>query len=69
MKEEVYMVLKLLTHLIRESPYGTKERVLVEGARGFVPVYATWEEAYNASEDGRFEIIRLTTQKTRATVG
>lgn len=47
--------------MISEDLFGNKVKVTVEGCKGFAPIFATWDEAYKASQDGKFEIMKLTT--------
>ena len=52
-----YAVMKLLDSISLCAPSGAEiETAQIKGLHGFIPVYATLEQAEEASEDGKYKI-------------
>lgn len=63
MEEKIkYVVMKLNQNIILTDGFGTETVHKVNGKdfAGYIPVFHTYEEAVNNSEDGKFEIIPIT---------
>ena len=56
--------MKLITELEMNAPSGGQiHSGPIRGLAGFIPVYATIDEALEASEDGKYKIMKLGEQK------
>lgn len=58
--EVLYAVLKLSQNITYTEPFTGEERTeKIQGIAGFIPCYATYEEAEEAACDGRFKIFPI----------
>ena len=58
----LYAVLKLSQNIIYTDPFTKEERrEKIQGIAGFIPCYATYEEAEEAACDGKFRILTIKT--------
>lgn len=56
----LYAVLKLSQNIIYTDPFTKEERKeKVQGIAGFIPCYATYEEAEKDACDGKFKILAI----------
>ena len=56
----LYAVLKLSQDIIYTDPFtGEEHKEKIQGITGFIPCYATYEEAEEASCDGKFQIFPI----------
>jgi hypothetical protein len=56
----LYAVLKLSQDITYTDPFTREERKdKIQGIAGFIPCYATYEEAEEASCDGKFQIMPI----------
>ncbi|MDY0388864.1 MAG: hypothetical protein RBT65_17460 [Methanolobus sp.] len=56
----LYAVLKLSQDIIYTDPFTGKERKeKIQGIAGFIPCFATYEEAEEAACDGKFQILPI----------
>ena len=56
----LYAVLKLSQDITYTDPFTREERKeKIQGIAGFIPCYATYEEAEEASCDGKFQIVPI----------
>lgn len=56
----LYAVLKLNQNITYTDPFTKEERKeKVQGIAGFIPCYATYEEAEEAACDGKFQIFPI----------
>ena len=53
------MVMRLSTSIEAELFNGEKQVVKLGGIAGFLPIYETLEQAQEAAENGRFEIVPI----------
>ena len=55
-----YVVLKLSTDVTYTNPFTGKEVTeKIQGIAGYIPCYETYEEAVEASMDGKYEITQI----------
>ena len=59
----LYAVLKLLTLVEVQDVAGDKHKVKISGAEGYIPVFATKEEAEVESCDGKYQIFAISVSK------
>jgi hypothetical protein len=57
--KKLYAVLRMQKTVELKLFNGHKESVSVNGAEGFMPIYATIEEAREASNNGKYEVVGL----------
>ena len=55
----LYAVLKLLTLVEVQDVAGDKHNVKISGAEGYIPVFATKEEAELEACDGKYQIFAI----------
>jgi len=56
----LYAVLKLSQNITYTDPFTKEERKeKIQGVAGFIPCYATYEEAEEAACDGKFQILPI----------
>ena len=56
----LYAVLKLSQDITYTDPFTREERKeKIQGIAGFIPCYATYEEAEEAACDGKFQILPI----------
>ena len=55
----MYVVMRLSTSIEADLFNGEKQVVKLGGIAGFLPVYDTLEQAQEAAENGRFEIVPI----------
>lgn len=58
----LYAVLKLLTLVEVKDVSGLIHKVKITGAEGYIPVFKTMEEANEASCDGKYQIMLLSSK-------
>lgn len=60
----LYGVCRLNTQIEITNPLTMKrENFKINGIAGYMPIYDTYKEAEEASENGKYEILRLRTPK------
>lgn len=59
----LYAVLKLLTLVEVQDVAGDKHKVKISGAEGYIPVFATKEEAEVEACDGKYQIFPMSVPK------
>ena len=59
----LYAVLKLLTLVEVQDVAGDKHKVKISGAEGYIPVFATKEEAEVEACDGKYQIFAMSAPK------
>ncbi|TNE75013.1 hypothetical protein EP331_00155 [bacterium] len=59
----LYAVLKLLTLVEVQDLAGDKHKVKISGAEGYIPVFATKEEAEIEACDGKYQIFAMSVPK------
>ena len=58
-KKTMYVVMRLSTSIEADLFNGEKQVVKLGGIAGFLPVYDTLEQAQEAAENGKFEIVPI----------
>ena len=58
-KQTLFMVMRLSTSIEADLSNGEKQVVKLGGIAGFLSVYDTLEQAQEAAENGRFEIVPI----------
>lgn len=59
----LYAVLKLLTLVEVQDVAGDKHKVKISGAEGYIPVFATKEDAELEACDGKYQIFAMSVPK------
>lgn len=58
--ELMYAVLRLSTYInVSHKSTGKVHSLQIEGIDGFIPVYKTPESAFEASENGKYQVIPI----------